>query len=688
MAPNPVPLCPRRLAASGLRLHASESAFREGSATIVMPTASAAFLNPVQEFNRDLSVLAIRTWSEMMDAEMRKKWQAKEDRRKAGSNGKKRHGGSVEGDERVKRVKAAEGDGASVAADDSSQTGITSVEATSQPQATDRPGSTYRPFRFTVLEALSATGLRSIRYAKEIPLLKNVLANDLSASAVKAMKRNVALNFPDGQPIEDWVPEAAVAQSQGKDGGKAPTEDELTEMENQGKVAAEAAAAAGPALENASASVDEATTAQEADIAQAAIHPDCKITINEGDALDVMYSHRNPRSRFHVIDLDPYGSAAPFLDGAVQSVADGGLLCVTCTDLAVLASNNYPEKCFALYGGTSTRTEYCHEAALRLVLHSIASTAARYGRYIKPLLSLSIDFYLRVFVQVQTAPIEVKNLASKTGLVYTCSYCHNFHQQRLGRTSDYSGKKGQPLTKYQTAVGPPAAIQAGATCEECNSRYHMAGPMWLDSIHDPTFCKTLLGVLDRQPERSKTAPRIRGMVGTAATELSDAPFYFIPAKISGLMHSRSPSLLHVTNALLHAGYRVSRSHCAGGSIKTDASRAQLYDIWRDWIDQGNPIKLEGISEGSPARALVLKGRRTAQESTGEPAAGVERGPARYVFEKEHPDAQGAMFSDDFGGAGESTVKAVRYQQNPLPNWGPGTAANMTAKTAASTESTD
>jgi len=30
------------------------------------------------------------------------------------------------------------------------------------------------------------------------------------------------------------------------------------------------------------------------------------------------------QSRFTVVDLDPYGSAAGFLDGAVQAVDDGG----------------------------------------------------------------------------------------------------------------------------------------------------------------------------------------------------------------------------------------------------------------------------------------------------------------------------------------------------------------------------
>lgn len=49
-----------------------------------------------------------------------------------------------------------------------------------------------------------------------------------------------------------------------------------------------------------------------------------------------MYSHQSMEDRFDVIDLDPYGSPAIFLDGAVQAIRDGGLLLVTCTDMAVL----------------------------------------------------------------------------------------------------------------------------------------------------------------------------------------------------------------------------------------------------------------------------------------------------------------------------------------------------------------
>lgn len=45
-----------------------------------------------------------------------------------------------------------------------------------------------------MLEGLAASGLRSIRFALEIPGLRSVVANDASARAVELMHRNVALN--------------------------------------------------------------------------------------------------------------------------------------------------------------------------------------------------------------------------------------------------------------------------------------------------------------------------------------------------------------------------------------------------------------------------------------------------------------------------------------------------------------
>lgn len=45
-----------------------------------------------------------------------------------------------------------------------------------------------------ILEALAATGLRSIRYAKEVPGIKQIIANDLSLAAVESLKANIIFN--------------------------------------------------------------------------------------------------------------------------------------------------------------------------------------------------------------------------------------------------------------------------------------------------------------------------------------------------------------------------------------------------------------------------------------------------------------------------------------------------------------
>lgn len=51
-----------------------------------------------------------------------------------------------------------------------------------------------------ILEALAATGLRSIRYAKEVKGFDEIIANDLSDEAVEMMKKNIIAN-----EVEDKV---------------------------------------------------------------------------------------------------------------------------------------------------------------------------------------------------------------------------------------------------------------------------------------------------------------------------------------------------------------------------------------------------------------------------------------------------------------------------------------------------
>ena len=157
---------------------------------------------------------------------------------------------------------------------------------------------------------------------------------------------------------------------------------------------------------------------------------------HNGDAALLMYQNKAARDRFDVIDLDPYGSPTPFLDGAVQAVSEGGLLCVTATDMAVLAGNS-PETCYTKYGAISLKTKCCHEFAVRILLQCLEAHANRYGRYTRPLLSLSIDFYVRVFVRVYSGQAACKASTSKLGHVYQCTGCESFALHPLGKIGEH-----------------------------------------------------------------------------------------------------------------------------------------------------------------------------------------------------------------------------------------------------------
>ncbi|KAI9509622.1 N2 N2-dimethylguanosine tRNA methyltransferase [Russula earlei] len=555
----------------------------ENTSRILLPSNNEAFLNPVQEFNRDLSVAVIRVWSEELDRIKEDRWRQARERRLA-----KAEKQSVD----RKRRKVEEGDVQKTASVQPDEVGTqTEGPVAISDAVTQTKEAEYRPHKFVILEALSATGLRSIRYAKEIPLVRYVIANDLSPLATAAMTRNVELNGLGGTATDGNCPDA--------------DSDATRRPEGKGKV-----------------------------------------RVNEGDARILMYSHAPERNRVDVVDLDPYGTAAPFIDAGVQCVVDGGLLCVTCTDLSVLATNNYPEKCYSNYGGVSVKAEYSHEAALRLVLHTIATSAARYGRYIEPLLCLSIDFYVRMFVKVQTAPIQVKKVASQTSVYYVCSGCQSFHEQPFGRmTEKVNDRGGKANILFKTHVGPPVPEK----CPECGSPLHIAGPMWNGRIHDPQFVGRVLEHLECSEDNYGTSARMKGMLTVAKEELA-VPFYFTPSRVASFFHCTCPSLDEIASALLHAGHQVSRSHAAPGSLKTTATRRDLHDVYRCWV-KTHPVKVEKIPPNSPARVLLQK----------------------------EPSFEADFASHPLTVSQSSKVKLVRYQPNPAPNWGPATRADSGVK---------
>eukprot|EP00042_Codosiga_hollandica_P044562 m.442864 g.442864 ORF g.442864 m.442864 type:complete len:132 (+) comp56817_c0_seq51:917-1312(+) len=90
----------------------------------------------------------------------------------------------------------------SPAALQSSVTATASTESTKQADAQEEDAAqsadTWVPYKgLRILEGLSASGLRAVRYFKEIPGINFVMANDFSESAVEAIRGNVLFNDLD-----------------------------------------------------------------------------------------------------------------------------------------------------------------------------------------------------------------------------------------------------------------------------------------------------------------------------------------------------------------------------------------------------------------------------------------------------------------------------------------------------------
>ena len=121
----------------------------------------------------------------------------------------------------------------------------------------------------------------------------------------------------------------------------------------------------------------------------------------------------------------------------------------------------------------------------------VESQANRYGRYIVPLLSMSIDFYVRVFVRVYTSQKVCKSTTSKLGHVYQCTGCESFTLAPLGRVY-----KEDNNLKYKLMPGPPV----GRRCRYCGRTFQVGGPIWIAPIHQEDFVDSLLTSVRSSPE--------------------------------------------------------------------------------------------------------------------------------------------------------------------------------------------
>ncbi|KMV65673.1 N2,N2-dimethylguanosine tRNA methyltransferase [Encephalitozoon cuniculi EcunIII-L] len=329
-----------------------------------------------------------------------------------------------------------------------------------------------------VLDAMSATGLRGIRYLKEIGN-SIVYLNDISQSSVDTIRSNVLLNG-----IED-------AEYFGSD---------LQGIKESG---------------NARANV---------------VKSDCNVLMTSLPCF------------FDVIDIDPFGSCSEYIDSALRAIRHKGILCLTATDKGVLCSNE--RKCLIKYSTSIMKGMGMNEVPLRTIVSLVSRQASKFDCSVEPVMSLSIDFYVRIFLRIVRR--NPRSVVERNSHVLMC-VCHNLAEIRNGQR------------------------EIDNRCSNCSRRMRLCGPFWNGPLHD---VKVVQGVLGGMNGGNK---RLLGILRYLEQEIPTMFYYEIPRLCSllGISTIKQSRLMH---ALANMGYQVSYTHSELNAIKTNAPIASINKV--------------------------------------------------------------------------------------------------------------
>lgn len=155
--------------------------------------------------------------------------------------------------------------------------------------------------------------------------------------------------------------------------------------------------------------------------------------------------HSKSSNRVTYLDLDPFGSSAPYMFTAIGAVQHDGVLGVTSTDSAVL-NGLHPSRSLARYGAWIEKTYMMRELGVRLLLGSLARMASSQDVGIVPLISYCESYYVRVYVKILRNKREAQLSISKLGFVYYDEESLSWTLARFGETARrYTGKPIGPI---------------------------------------------------------------------------------------------------------------------------------------------------------------------------------------------------------------------------------------------------
>lgn len=261
------------------------------------------------------------------------------------------------------------------------------------------------------------------------------------------------------------------------------------------------------------------------------------------DANLFLTKHAAPKQRFDYVDVDPFGPPVPFMDSALRSLRNGGMIALTATDMAPLCGV-HPRACLRKYGGVPLRTDYCHELGVRLVCGCLTMMAAKHETGIKIMFSHSNDHYVRVYATIKHGAKVADNSIQQMGYILHCFSC--LHRETV------------------TGITSPTK----QVCPICTKKLKVAGPLWLGKIADENFCASILEEINKR--NFKQQKRILKTATLIKNEANAPITYFRVDQICDKLNIPVPPQQKVLENIREQGYQAVLTHFNSRGFRTDA----------------------------------------------------------------------------------------------------------------------
>jgi tRNA (guanine26-N2/guanine27-N2)-dimethyltransferase len=292
-----------------------------------------------------------------------------------------------------------------------------------------------------------------------------------------------------------------------------------------------------------------------------------EVTIKNMDGNLLLSKYARPKRRFDVIDLDPFGSPAPFVESAVRALKNGGIIALTATDMAPLCGVK-PLACIKKYHGKPLRTEYCQELAVRLLINSLVYAASKHNFGVKILLCHSSNHYIRVYAQTLKGATKASDTIKKLGYIAHCFNCLNRQWTK--------GVSNFPKTK----------------CDICGNQMAVAGPLWMNNLFNRNFCEEML-IESRRVELAEKN-RVLKLLRIILGEVGASPTYFIIDKISEKLKVPGISKTMLIKKVVDQGYKATETHFNSRGIRSDAPIYVINNAIKELVEKKRCGEVDGL----------------------------------------------------------------------------------------------